>query len=203
VGADLTTSKDLREFFFKKIKEALHTQKLSISSEVEFYLVNILTHFSLSENFFHMGENGKLELRPLALKLYDAVFDHPDRKFHHLKSLGDTALYHAGVFSTGCFNKNIDIDYYISMGGSAYHSLANMTTSRQKTLGDMFSELSEQFHQLAEVMNLICEKEAGPSDHDLLQILERYHKTKSQKAKAILEEEGISLDDTLFEKALQ
>jgi hypothetical protein len=189
----LTRSANLLEFFRHKVKEALSQQKVSVSDEVEYYLVHILTHFSVSENLYPRDSSGRLHDRALVLKLYDATFDSPKR-FTHLKFLGDTALYRAGVFYDGLYNQAVDVDYYIAMGGTAYQSLANMTTSQEKTLADLYAQLSEQFPGLVEIMNLCCEKEVELSNHDLLKLLERYQKTGSQKAKEVLQERGISLD---------
>lgn len=189
----LTRSANLLEFFRRKVKEALGQQKVSVSDEVEYYLVHILTHFSISENLYARDTQGQLHDRALVLKLYDATFD-PPKRFYHLKILGDTALYHAGVFYDGLVNQSVNVDYYIAMGGTAYQSLANMTTSQEKTLANLYAELSERFPGLVEVVHLCCEKEGELSDHDLLKLLDRYQKTGSQKAKEILTEKGISLD---------
>ncbi|MCP5463766.1 MAG: hypothetical protein H7A33_01945 [Deltaproteobacteria bacterium] len=188
----LTHSAALDEFFREKIQEALNTQKIKVSTEAQIYLVNILTHFSKSENFFQTNADGKKELRPLALKLYDAVFSEAhNEKFLHLKSLGDTALYHAGVFYDAIHSGILDIEYYIQMGGSAYQSLANLSTTQRDGFGDLYDELSRKFAQLVEVLYLSCEQEMTANDNDLLRVLDRYIKTGSQKAKEILEENGI------------
>lgn len=200
----LTKNQALQEFFYNKVKESLSLQKLTISTDAEFYLVHILSHFSKSENLFQTDANGKVEYRPLALKLYDAVFaSESEKRFHQLKSLGDTALYHAGVFYDGLFNNVVDVGYYISMGGSAYQSLANQTTHYGKTMSEMFYELSLQFAKLVEVLHLCCEKEVAVTDHDLLKLLDRYMKTGSEKAKGILQEKGILTENLANTKAVQ
>lgn len=201
MDTSLTRSANLLEFFRHKVKEAIDQQKVSVSDEVEYYLVHILTHFSVTENLYARDTNGRLHDRPLALRLYDATFDY-SKRFHHLKVLGDTALYQAGVFYDGLMNQSVDVDYYISMGGNAYQSLANMTTYQEKSLSDLYAELGEQFPGLVEVMHLCCEKEGELSNHDLLKLLDRYQKTGSQKAKEILTEKGISLERLQMDKPM-
>lgn len=194
---------NLPEFFTTEVKKALQRQSLDISQEVEFYLVHLLTRFAVSENFYKSASGGGLEDRPLALRLYDSVFD-PENKFIHLKNLGDTALYQAGVFYDGLYNRVVNVDYYISMGGQAYCSLANMKTSSEKTLADMFAELGERFPALVEILNLVCEKEStGDSNHDLLKLLDRYQKTGSEKARQILEAKGLDVELLLQPKNVQ
>lgn len=194
---------NLMEFFSSKVKFALQKQGVTVSGEVEFYLVQLLSRFAVSKNYFQMTDEGKVEVRALALKLYDAIFDSPDKRFFHLKSLGDTALYHAGVFYDGLFNQTVGVDYYISMGGQAYQSLANLTTSNKRTLADLFAELSEQFPKLVEILKLSSETEMGSSDNDILKLLDRYQKTGSEKAKQLLKEKGISPDAFLSPKNVQ
>lgn len=197
VVTEITHYQVLREFFRERLKIALEKQKLSVSDEVEFYLVNILDHFSKSENLFTTTASGQMEDRPLALKLYDSVFsEQPNERFYHLKSLGDTALYRAGCFYDGLFNQAVDVDYYINMGGNAYSTLANLSTAmaHTKNLSDVFAELSEQFAQLVDVLNVTCGPETNSSNHDLLKLLDRYQKTGSKAAKDILEERGIRPD---------
>jgi hypothetical protein len=201
---NITTSVALREFFYKKIKEALMLNQTEVSQEVEFYLVNILSHFSKTENYFHKGSDGKLEQRPLALKLYDAVFSENVEQFEHLKSLGDTALYHAGVFSDGLVNNMVDVDYYIGMGGNAYLSLASMVTAPyQEHISDMYHALGNQFGDLVDVLGLCCEKETPLTDGDLLKVLDKYLKTGSERAKNILKEKGIIPDSFINQKPMQ
>ena len=189
------TKKNLIEFFSEKVKSSAQEQGADLSEDVEFYLAQLLTHFSVSKNLFEENDDGELEYRPLALRLYDAVFDtRPGLRFIHLKKLGDTSLYHAGVFYDGLYNQVVDVDYYISMGGNAYHSLANLSTSSEKSLADLFMELSENFAKLVEVLRLSCESDVVRNDHDILKLIDRYQKTGSQKARKLLEEEGILTD---------
>lgn len=194
----------LEEFFHQKIKEALKAQNVNVSEEVQFYLVKIMTHFSKSENLFQYDDDGKVEYRALALRLYDSVFaESKDEQFQHLKTLADTALYHAGVFYDGLYNQVVDVGYYINMGGAAYRSLANLSTGYRKSLAEIFYELSLHFAMLVEVLNICCEKEINRSDADILKLLDRYIKTGSQKAKVMLEEEGILPDSLVTNKTVQ
>lgn len=203
---DLFSYKTLTEFFTQKVQTSLGEQGTRISKEVEFYLVQLLLHFSLSENFFSVDEKGRFTQRPLALKLYDAVFsEHEGKRFYHLKSLGDTALYHAGVFYEGLCHQVIDVDYYINMGGQAYSSLANLSTTKSPTkrLKDIFAELSENFRELVEILYLSCESEIVRTDNDVLKLLDRYFKTRSKKAKELLGEQGIFPESLLQAKLVQ
>lgn len=187
--------KTLQEFFQQRIHDAANAQHVNVSPDVEFYLVCLMAHFARSEQFYQRDEKGKNELRALALRLADAVYaSEVDEKATHLKSLADSALYHAGVFYDGLYNQIVDVDYYINMGGAAYQSLANLNTHRTKSLAETFDALSRKFAELAEVLHLCCEHEKILSDMDLLRLLDRYLKTGSKKAKEILEEKGIALD---------
>lgn len=186
----------LTEFFVSKIDEALRIQKTSVSGEVHYYLVDLLTRFPAGQTCYVPKENQKdTDKRALALQLYDAVFDTPEKKFQHLKTLGDSALFKAGFFYDALYNQPVGVDYYINMGCGAYSSLANMTTQGPVTLSDLYSELSGRFAELVEILHLVGESEVAAHDGDLLRILERYQKTGSQKAKDLLQTNGIDPDN--------
>lgn len=188
----VVTHSDLRVYFDQKVKEALKIQRLSVSADVQVYLTHILTDFAKSEKLYIYSQNGQVEDRALALRLHDSVFSGSSaKKFRHLKSLADTALYQAGVFYEGLMRQAVNVDYYIQMGGLAYNSLANLSTIRNHAISDIFSELSQEFKGLVEIIKLCCESEDVVTDADLLQLIDRYLKTGSLKAKQILMEKGI------------
>ena len=199
---DIQNHQNLEEFFIKRLKMSLGLHNFSVSLEVEFYLVQLLKRFSLSENFFHKTEQGNLENRPLALMMYDAVFDEPSQRVVHLKKMGDSALYQAGVFYDGLYNQVVDVGYYIAMGQHAYASLAHQRTVTEKSLIDLFSELSAGFPHLVEILALCCESETE-NNQNLLKWIDRYQRTKSPKAKQILEQRGIVVESLLSDKEAQ
>lgn len=192
---DVLTQKNLVEFFSEKVRSSIRQQGAQVSEDVEFYLVQLLSRYSLSANLFETNEEGGLEDRALALRLHDAVFDpHPGSRFVHLKKLGDTALYQAGVFYDGLYNQVVDVDYYISMGGHAYHSLANLSTASDRSLAEIFTELAVNFPRLVEVLYLCCESEVVRNNNDILRLIDRYVRTGSRKAEELLKEKGIVTD---------
>lgn len=195
VNKNLTPTTTLDEFFHNRLIQTVHDQKLDLSDDACVYLINILKYFSKSENLFNRTEDGKLEYRALALKLHDAVFAaKQEQKFSHLKSLGDTALYHAGLFYDGLYNQMVNVDYYINMGGTAYYSLANLSTVRGPHMADLFRELSEKFAELVEVLYICFTKDKKQSNHDILKLLERYNRTGSETVKEQLKQKGIEPD---------
>lgn len=198
----LTLTTSLAEFFKEKVKDSASKQNVNLSEEVEYYLVQLLTAFASPEKLFHINSSGKKELRPLALKLYDSIFD-SEKKLQHLRSLGDSALYQAGVLYEGLMNKSVSVEYYISMGEQAYGSLANLTTSYDKNLSEIFYELSEKFSAHVEIVRLTFEGDSQDDDQDLMKWLQRYETTKSEKAKKKLLEKGICPDSLLGTKYSQ
>lgn len=190
---ELTKALNLEEFFIERVREAAVTQKTTLSADVEFYIVHLLTRFAHATNFFHTTTEGRIEDRPLALRLYDATFD-ASRRYLHLKSLGDTALYSAGVFFDGLGDHRGNVDYYITMGAGAYTSLANMSTYSEKRLGNIFDELGSRFPDFVEIVNLSCEH---GGDHNILKLVERWRLSGSQRAREKLVAYGISPDALL------
>jgi hypothetical protein len=195
VVKDVLTQKNLAEFFSEKVRSSIREQRAEVSQEVEFYLVQLLSYYAVSTNLFESNEAGGLEQRALALRFHDAIFDtRPGSQFVHLKKLGDTALYHAGVFYDGLCNQLVDVDYYINMGGRAYQSLANLSTASDKSLAEIFAELALNFPKLVEILYLCCESDVVRSNNDILRLIDRYVRTGSRKAEELLKEKGIATD---------
>jgi hypothetical protein len=109
-----------------------------------------------------------------------------------LQRLGDVSLFIAGFFAQSFARKLIDIDYHIAMGGRAYASLAD-TMSRGKTrvLGQVFSELSQNFQPMVDALNEVSETSYSHSDKDILRLYEIWLKTGSRRSYDILKRLGV------------
>ena len=65
------------------------------------------------------------------------------------RQLGDVSLYVAGFFQDSFAKKLVDIDYYIDMGGTAYHHVA--VRADRPPVQQMFHELAGRFGALVDV----------------------------------------------------
>lgn len=170
------------EYFRQQIARALENQRLQVGTHTEFYLVNLLNQFMLSENF----KGGEI----LALLLAEAMtaVDRGQRDYG-LRRLGDVSLYTAGFFGDSLARKVVDIDYYIGMGRTAYGNLARsgMDQSSRK----VFIELADSFHRLVDVLAEISETALRLSAADILRLYEVWLKTGSERAEKRLKDAGI------------
>jgi hypothetical protein len=190
---DLVPVTSLQEFFRDSVDAAMATNKLVLNNHTSHYVVNLLTMFSRSEALYESTDDG-LQLKPLAMMFADAV-DAPteaDRNYV-LQRLGDVSLFMAGFFADGLQRAAVDMDYYVYMGGGAYHSLATHMrgTVKGRAFCEVFSELADKFQDMVDVLNEVRESARTDSDSNLLRIYELWMKTGSRRARRLLRECGV------------
>ena len=179
----------LTEFFREGISEAQERQKVALSGEAQFYVVNLLVGFFRTEKLFD-GASGEHRDEPLALTYARALeAEGPNERYVLLKDIGDRSLYVSGFFPESFRRKMIDIDYYIAMGERAYAYVSSITT--RDVFSEMFGELSEKFPRLVDVIGEVSEASGVTSDRDLLRLYERWLATKSGRLLEKLKNEGI------------
>lgn len=183
----------LSEFFMERVQEALVHQRIKISHEVEFYLVNLLQEFKKTEKLFEK-QGTKMTEKPLALILAKAVEADTATKIRCLKQIGDMSLYTAGFFSGSIRKKPVSSDYYIRMGGGAYYHLSGLL-NRQKTFAQLYRELSQFFPDLVGILTEVALSHPWHSNEEILQIYERWLETGNRHLESLLQKEGIVTQD--------
>lgn len=189
----VVTVSNLHEYFHTSINDVVSRQRVEIDPHAAHYVVNLLTIFSRSDEFYeeHAEYYG---LRPLALMLADAAnADRFDERNYLLQRIGDVALFIAGFFADGLAGKAVDVDYYIHMGGNAYGSLSDEVrgTYRGKVFAPIYRELALKFQVLVDVLNEIADGAKASTDVDLLRVYELWLKTRSRRAGALLRQNGV------------
>jgi hypothetical protein len=183
---------NLREFFKDELHGALEKRRLSVEDQTEHYVVNLLTLFSRSEELFDATPEGT-RLKPLVVMLSEAL-EAPstgDRN-RGLQRLGDVSLFIAGFFAQSFARKLIDIDYHIAMGGRAYAALAeSLSRGKGRVLGQVFSELAQNFQPMVDALNEVSECSYTHSDKDILRLYEIWLKTGSKRSYEILKRLGV------------
>lgn len=190
----LVRCSSLREFFRDSIDTAMESNRLTADHHTAHYVVNLLTLFARADAF-HEATADAPSRKPLALMLADAL-DAPtqEQRCANLQKLGDVALFVAGIFADDLEASVVDLDYYVSMGGTAYSSLSSETrgTARGRAFGRVFAELGEKFQQFVDVLNDIRAPAAG-SEADVVRQYELWRKTGSARSARLLREQGICL----------
>ncbi len=192
-GGKVIAVNNLQEFFRDSIEAALHNQQVEADAHTTHYVVNLLTSFSRSDQFYERTDDG-VAIRPLALMLDDALAcANENERDQRFQRLGDVALFVAGFFARSFARKPIDIDYYIAMGGNAYGTLSNSLrgSSRPHVFCDIFDELAQKFQRFVDVLNEIAESGCVQSDQDILHLYDVWLRTGSPRAASQLRQLGV------------
>ena len=74
----------------------------------------------------------------------------------------------------------MDVDYYVHIGGSAYHQLAGMPL-RIRSYASVYEELSANFRRFVDVLAEVSEGASiAASDANVVQLYERWLRTGSE-----------------------
>jgi hypothetical protein len=184
---------ELSDYLRTCVQGAISHQKVSATSEAEFYLVHLLEEFEKAEKLFEYHE-GRVQETPLAILFARSFAEDESQRVVVLKHLGDLSVYMAGFFSDNIDqNKFVDLDYYITMGGGAYHKLS-LILREHKTFGELYNELSIEFARFVAVLSEVSDKAHLHTNTDILRLYERWLKTGDERIKELLLEKGISFN---------
>ncbi len=180
---------DTRVFFKESLSEALAERKIETYPIVESYLVDLLVHYLFTENLFdEERSSGRKSRETLAETMLKAASATPRVRFDLLKRLGDGALYVSGFFGDSLQRKVVDVDYYIDMGSTAYHSLSREIY--EDTFAQLYKEIAYKFNAFVDVFALMSRKTMRGED-SILRLMEVYAKTDSPLARERLAEFGL------------
>lgn len=182
----------LQEFFRDSVDAAMASNKVAVDDHTAHYVVNLLTVFVRSEALYDQMPPGP-RLQPLALMLADAAEASGDERNMALRRLGDVALFVAG-FMADCLDRSpVGINYYVRMGGGAYHylSVALPSSMRGRAIAPVYAELSARFVDLVDVLTEVRHVAGASRDKDILRLYELWLTTGSQRAARLLRLLGI------------
>ena len=182
------------EFFREKVTEAVANQRIELGDDVEFYVVNLLCEFIAPSKLETIS--GQLDAfeTPLALMLKEAIDAPPAHKLKIFKYLGDSSLYVAGFFQDYFNRKAFDLNYYISLGSSAYNNVSALSRAHQgdEHFTSMYADLAEKFRDLVEVVAEVSETPGTTKPVDILAVYDRWTRNNSDRLRRILHGVGIT-----------
>jgi hypothetical protein len=186
----LIRTQPLEEFFCEQVRSAIAKEKIQTSLHTEYYLVRVLLEFCSREALSPPGESQEVPLAILYLKSFHAG---RVEGIKLLKQLADFSLYISGFFQDSLNQKNVDLDYYIALGGNAYHRLSSLggISRPHDTFSETFVDLSANFRRYMDVLSEISENSEMLKDSDLLKLYEKWLTTGSQRLARKLREFGI------------
>jgi hypothetical protein len=184
---------NLFDFFRERVDAAANNQQASLSQEGIFYLSNLLTE---------QGNSDLSEGPPTLVEMMVRARDQsPGTAVSDYRELGDRALYLSGFFRTHIERGIVDLEYYLYLGASAYHTLSNLLCLGHRSGGfsAIFSELAARFKTCAAILSEVEQEvrseasveEDEPSDKEILALYEHWQATGSTKAARKLQSLGL------------
>ena len=136
---------------------------------------------------FHVGFEGdrRVPLQERLTRWFEAA---GMKQRTGLRQVGDLSLFISGFFGDSLRRKLVDVDYYASIGGTAYTALSRFETD---ALASVFAELAENFVAFVDVLSEVSERTSCASNADLLRLYERWLRTGSQRSGQLLIERGV------------
>ena len=180
----LLSNESAIEFFKHEVEDAMARRHVTTSDWTSYYVVNLLAAFVAPDR----GSSTTLDAEPLGLRLARALRAEGTTQREALRRVGDHSLFLAGFFADSLANRLVDIDYYISLGGSAYGRLASRDDD---AFAEVFGEMAEKFVPLVDVLADISDRSAVGTNRDLLRLYDRWVRTGSQRDGGLLTEMGL------------
>jgi hypothetical protein len=177
------------QFFHEMVVEAQERQRLKLTENVEFYIVNLLCGYLRASD----KDNNE---DCLALILKKALESSRSEKIALYKKLADTALYFSGFFQEYFNRKSFDIRYYVTMGESAYNELSNLLKGKntyQETMSTIYYEMSKNFTVAVDILLDISEQTTNQNnERTILSLYDAWLNTASPKLEKELFHRGVN-----------
>jgi len=197
----IQAEKNTLEFFHKHVKKSIKNQNIEITEISEHYLVHLLADFTLTQKAFNLKRKDD---RPLALIYHQAQFETANNKIKIFKDLGDFSLFITGFFPDSLNRKVNDVDYYISLGKSAYENLsAIFGKNHMSDFTFLYYELAKKFVSIAGILAEISNESFTKWNDGILRLYERWLKTRSKRDERLLYKRGITPNSTLKHNTIQ
>jgi hypothetical protein len=137
----------LREFFRHAVDVALGHQAVSADEATACYLVDLLCEYARTRQ--------DPFAEPLAYVVAEAAQSPPEQSVEQLRQVGDHSLYVAGYCGDSLPRLQLDPDYFVEVGGTAYRKLSKLLRipSGSNQLVLVFSELGTEFHRFVQVLS--------------------------------------------------
>jgi hypothetical protein len=187
-AALLVSSKD---FFKENLTKGMRRRKLNLYPQVITYLTELLEYFMFTHNLHDddISETGQRKSKTLAELFLEAQTADHKSKVGLLKKLGDRTLYVSGFFGDSLNRSLVDLDYYKSMGITAYFSLSDIVN--ESSTAKVFHEIACKFTDLTDLLTVISQESMVRNDQSILRLYESYLKTGSELAKERLTDLGV------------
>ncbi len=133
--------------------------------------------------------------RTLAEALLRARLERGSVRTGLLRAIGDRALFVSGFFGDSLMRSLTDLDYYRSIGRSAYGDLSSWLALQPvgPAWGNLFGELADRFGDFVDVLSEVGDRTRSARPTNLLRLYERYLRTGSRRDRDRLLRLGLAL----------
>jgi hypothetical protein len=191
----IVTHGSIAGYFKEHLDRLCARRRLALTEDAGFYVVNLLAEFAKAERLFLPDEEARgRDLVPLAELMSRALEASLEERVKLLKHLGDSSLYIGGFFRESLDRRNVDVGYYVSMGGGAYAQLSSLTAhGSQGDRASVFAELGRAFQGLVEVLGELAAMHGALADSSraVLRLYDRWLRTGSPREEAMLRLQGV------------
>ena len=159
-------SEPVTSVLYDLIREAVASQRIEASDDVQFYLTNLLGTFARidADRFSHA----------LGPELLNTANLDPAHRYLKLKELADTTLFLSGVFLDYVEAQMAATDYYFDIGSSAYLHLGQLGERGADVISSTYTELGRRFEEFVCVLSSIADSELFASNERALGLYERW-----------------------------
>ncbi len=156
------------------VKEARRASAVSLSEELETYLIFLLMRFT---------NHPEMASSILALDFLQNIQNIKTENQHIIREVGDKCLLYSGLFPGRAKRQRVQISYYVELGRRSYFALSS---SRKNALSQLFANLSDHFVGLMDVLHSMRHLDSSAYALDLLEAEDLWHATQSEHALKVL-----------------
>ncbi|MBI3562817.1 MAG: hypothetical protein HY080_13985 [Gammaproteobacteria bacterium] len=157
------------------VKEAEAQSHVHLDEELESYLVFLLMRYT---------EKPEMAAKVMALEYLQGVHAAGSQRHQQLRDVGDQCLLYSGLFPRRAERRRVRISYYVDIGRSAYHTVAEVS---HRTMAGMFQQLSARFVEMMDTLQAMRSLQRREAEVlDPIRAYELWNDTGSKRARAVL-----------------
>jgi hypothetical protein len=158
------------------VRQAESDSGLSVSEELESYLVNLLLRFM---------DKPELADAVLSLNYLLAEQQLSSERYNTLRQVGDQCLLYSGLFPERALRKRVRVSYFVELGQRSYSSAA-MKVGREVELAALFEHLGQRFVRLMDILQSMRGMSGADRQLSLLLAVDLWQDTGSEAARKII-----------------
>jgi len=175
--------------WYKLVNEAEATCQLPLNHELESYLVFLLMRHT---------QKPSITSNIMAMEYLQSLTANGQLKQENLRDVGDQCLIFSGLFPKIAEKRMVKVSYYVNIGVSAYHVLAETCKAQ---LNEFYHLLADNFVHLMDILHVIRKMNRSIDDLSTIEALELWGETGSKVALQAVQSEtdaNICLDTSSF-----